>query len=331
MGWIRRLFRWLVRTVLLIGGPLAAAAVAFYIYMSTGRYVSTENAYVKAELIAVTVPGLGPRDRGAGRRQPARRQGRRAVPDRRAPFRRRPRPPRGRAGHRPSAGPNRCGRAIIPSSPSLPRPRADLEFLGDELARSEKLRAQRHDLAVPAAGGAPRVLEGRDGAAGDRGGDRRGAGVAGRRSRSASRRIIPDVRRATAALEEAELLVDGDRGARPRRRNRSQRQAAGRRVRRDRDADPEPRVSRGLLGRGEHEGNRPDPSVRGPDRDHDRRRLSGRRMDGPRLRRCRPQPGPSTRCCRRRTHRATGSRSCSACRFAGDRDARRCARRCAPA
>ena len=56
---IRRFVRWLLRTVLLIGGPVAAVIVGLYIYMSSGRYVTTENAYVKAEMIAVTAEVAG--------------------------------------------------------------------------------------------------------------------------------------------------------------------------------------------------------------------------------------------------------------------------------
>ena len=51
---LRKLFRWLVRSILLIAGAVAAGLVGLYIYMSSGRYVTTENAYVKAELITIT-------------------------------------------------------------------------------------------------------------------------------------------------------------------------------------------------------------------------------------------------------------------------------------
>lgn len=40
--------------MLLAVGPVAAAVVGLYIYVSSGRYVTTENAYVKAQLITVT-------------------------------------------------------------------------------------------------------------------------------------------------------------------------------------------------------------------------------------------------------------------------------------
>lgn len=49
----RRFLRRLVRTILLIGGPIAIVLGGLHIYLSSGRYVTTENAYVKADLIIV--------------------------------------------------------------------------------------------------------------------------------------------------------------------------------------------------------------------------------------------------------------------------------------
>lgn len=54
MGFVGRTIRWVLRTSLLILGPVAALIFGLYFYMSSGRYVSTENAYIKAELITVT-------------------------------------------------------------------------------------------------------------------------------------------------------------------------------------------------------------------------------------------------------------------------------------
>ena len=59
MGAIRRFFRWLFRGALLVGGPVAIAIAGLYFYMSTGRYVTTENAYVKADLIIMTAEVTG--------------------------------------------------------------------------------------------------------------------------------------------------------------------------------------------------------------------------------------------------------------------------------
>jgi membrane fusion protein (multidrug efflux system) len=53
-GWPRRLVRGLVRFFLLLAVPAAALAVGLHFYALTGRYVSTENAYVKSRIIAVS-------------------------------------------------------------------------------------------------------------------------------------------------------------------------------------------------------------------------------------------------------------------------------------
>lgn len=50
---LHRTVRWLLRTTLLIGGPVAVALAGLYFYVGSGRYVTTENAYVKADLIIV--------------------------------------------------------------------------------------------------------------------------------------------------------------------------------------------------------------------------------------------------------------------------------------
>ena len=44
---------WLVRKALLILGPVVVVLVGIYFYIGSGRYVTTENAYVKADLIIV--------------------------------------------------------------------------------------------------------------------------------------------------------------------------------------------------------------------------------------------------------------------------------------
>jgi len=56
---VTRLRRGLTRFVLLIGFPLLVVAAGVYFYAQGGRYVDTENAYVKANIIAVSahVPG----------------------------------------------------------------------------------------------------------------------------------------------------------------------------------------------------------------------------------------------------------------------------------
>ena len=51
--------RVLLRLLLLLGVPLAVAAVALHYYAEGGRYVETENAYVKAHIIAVSAEVAG--------------------------------------------------------------------------------------------------------------------------------------------------------------------------------------------------------------------------------------------------------------------------------
>ena len=50
----RRIGRFALRTVLLVLVPLAAAAIGIYIYAESGRYVTTENAYIKSNVIAIS-------------------------------------------------------------------------------------------------------------------------------------------------------------------------------------------------------------------------------------------------------------------------------------
>jgi membrane fusion protein (multidrug efflux system) len=49
----------LVRPILLIGGPVIVIAVALYMYLSGGRYVSTDNAYVQADKVTITTEVTG--------------------------------------------------------------------------------------------------------------------------------------------------------------------------------------------------------------------------------------------------------------------------------
>ena len=50
----RRIGRFALRTVLLVLVPLAAAAIGIYIYAESGRHVTTENAYIKSNIIAIS-------------------------------------------------------------------------------------------------------------------------------------------------------------------------------------------------------------------------------------------------------------------------------------
>ena len=46
--------RFALRTVLLVVVPLAAVVVGVYIYAESGRYVTTENAYIKSNIVAIS-------------------------------------------------------------------------------------------------------------------------------------------------------------------------------------------------------------------------------------------------------------------------------------
>ena len=50
----RRIGRFALRTVLLVVVPLIAVAIGTYIYAESGRYVTTENAYIKSNVVAIS-------------------------------------------------------------------------------------------------------------------------------------------------------------------------------------------------------------------------------------------------------------------------------------
>src|SRR5438477_194086 len=52
-GAVSRLRRFVLRLVLLVGVPLAVAMGGFAVWLHGGRYVNTENAYVKADIAQV--------------------------------------------------------------------------------------------------------------------------------------------------------------------------------------------------------------------------------------------------------------------------------------
>lgn len=58
-SFMSRVSRWCFRCLLLIGGPVVIAIAGLTFYLSTGRYVTTENAYVKSELIIITAEVSG--------------------------------------------------------------------------------------------------------------------------------------------------------------------------------------------------------------------------------------------------------------------------------
>lgn len=59
MGLLGRILKRILKISLLIAGPIAIAIAGAWFYMSTGRYVTTENAYLKTDLVIIAseVPG----------------------------------------------------------------------------------------------------------------------------------------------------------------------------------------------------------------------------------------------------------------------------------
>ncbi|MEG3806669.1 hypothetical protein DBT53_002685 [Aerococcus mictus] len=55
--------RALLRSVLMIGVPALVLLVLAYFYLVSGRYVSTDNAYAKADMVSVS-PDVGGRFNG---------------------------------------------------------------------------------------------------------------------------------------------------------------------------------------------------------------------------------------------------------------------------
>ena len=55
----RRIGRLALRTVLLVVVPLVAAAVGVYLYAESGRYVTTENAYIKSNVVSISADVSG--------------------------------------------------------------------------------------------------------------------------------------------------------------------------------------------------------------------------------------------------------------------------------
>ena len=56
---IGRIGRFVLRMVLLVAVPLAVVTVGVYLYAESGRYVTTENAYVKSNVVAISADVSG--------------------------------------------------------------------------------------------------------------------------------------------------------------------------------------------------------------------------------------------------------------------------------
>lgn len=53
MAFLRKSFMWVIRKTLLVFGPVVVVLIGLYFHIGSGRYVTTENAYVKADFIIV--------------------------------------------------------------------------------------------------------------------------------------------------------------------------------------------------------------------------------------------------------------------------------------
>ena len=199
-------------------------------------------------------------------------------------------------------------------------------------AQSDIARAQDDLQAPPGAVGQRRGVEGRAQPRRDRAGQRqeragRGAGRRGRGARAAGQQPVADRRhQRRAAPERAGRRRQGARGL-PRdaarraagagRRLRGQAHRAARPARRRRHADDVDRAAQPAVGRRQLQGSAAAQHPHRPAGEAHRRRL---RQEGRVHRHAWPAwasaPAPPSRCCRRRTPPATGSRWCSACRCA---------------
>ena len=127
--------------VLLVGVPLAAGAAALYWYAAGGRHVETDNAYVKAHIIAVSAEVAGRVSRSAVRDNQPVAAGAAAVPHR----------SRRRSRWR-SRAPTRRWRSCAPTSTSL-RGRAPRR------ARRGRRSGGAHRLLSPASSSASERLK----------------------------------------------------------------------------------------------------------------------------------------------------------------------------
>ena len=307
--------RSLTRPVLFALLPVALV-VGGYFYVTGGQVMSTDNAYVQADIVGVSTDVSGTVDRDRRARQPGGEEGRRALPACGRPLRDRARRRRGAARHGAQPGADAAGElpAVAVRRSSRPRPTFptyEVAFKRQQdllkTARPPRRRTSTAPSTISIA--ARQKVQRRQGA---------GAGDAG-----------PARRRRQPAGRAEPLLSAGavGRRRRPARPRRHRRQGAVRRHRHQcrRAADrpaylPASQPAFSLVStdhlwiEAEPEGNRTDLCQARPDGDGHGRHLSGRRLERHgRQRSARPRRRAS-RCCRPRTPPATGSRSCSASR-----------------
>ena len=193
------------RTLLLVVLPIVAVIAGFVFYLSGGRYVSTDNAYIGAQKVLITPDISGKIEQGRGARRPARQRGRRIVRDRSetVPARRR----------------SRRRRKLDRPGPITTISRQHQDSRPDRRARAEERRAQaarrrpQNQAGAELAGSQADVDTATTGA-GDRATQAQfrqqkqtAPQSAARQSRPAAR-AIPGLQQAKAALEQAQRDLD---------------------------------------------------------------------------------------------------------------------------
>ena len=318
-----------LRLVLLVVIPLIALAVGSYFYLLSGRYISTDNAYVGAQKVLIT-PDISGKIAASWCRGPARQCGRRADRDR----------SRAVPHHRDAGRGAACRRAHRIRQPE-DQPRLD-DAAYRARARDPRSQAARRRPQEHAARQSHR-LAGRHRQLADRGGDGEDAARTARAADEGIRNQLlgdpnlpiekyPPYAQASAALDQAQARSRPHRAARADRRHGD----AGREhpdgpLRLGRHAGVQPDRRRQALGRRQPEGNRHHASQASASRSTSRSTRSRAASSAAWSRRSAPAPAHSSRSCRRRTRAETGSRWCSACRCASSSRRTRTCMTCAPA
>ena len=331
MRWINALApgRRFVRVLLLVVVPLIVVLTGMYLYVRGGREVETENAYVKADVLAVSAEV-------SGRVAEVLVRDNQPVAAGALLFRLDPTP------FEIAVAKARAQMDVVRTDVQSLRaeyratlleaaePEERIEFLTRQLERQEMLKEQgmsradvydeaRHNLQAARS----RLQE-----------HSREAPTACSRACSA----IRSCRRSGIRASRGEGRVRRGRGRScanagegAHRWRGQQHEAAGRRARGEGRADLQPDPERAGVGGSQLQGDAAHAHASRPARAGRGRRVSGHRVAGARSPPSRPRPARSSRSCRRRTRPATGSRWCSACRCAPGRAAARAAAVCAPA
>ena len=230
LGWRSLLsLRWL-RLSLMFALPVAIVIGGTLWYLMSGRYVSTDDAYVQADTVAVSSDVAG---RVIGidvARQPACEGRPGAVPARSsAPSRRRG---AGRGAARQRAAPGRgAARQLPPASSRAGRGARHARLPAARIRPPAGAARRRGHLAVAIRSGAQSARHGAPAGRQRAAADRRRAGEPRRRSEHRRPNEHPLVQQAQAQLDQAELDLSYTVVARAGRRHRDQgRAAAGRQL-----------------------------------------------------------------------------------------------------